>query len=248
MCQLSKPHLAMRVWTERGPDSLLAAIIRSEDFDAVSKHQHPTEEDIILLRNNLQTLLESCGDDEFDSWFPGAMIHPSRDELIAVLDEPRQYLEGELLYVYHAWASGPDSSIRIHLITVGDGAPHLSIIGNDDGSSATADCTTIYEMRSVSPAHYEAVCFRKPQGNSRHRTLWPSADPTMRALQAWQPSSGVGKKRKAADSLLIPSSQQLLQRLDRDMEAPGEFGEDTEEDEGGIGQKRRRENGNAASM
>jgi hypothetical protein len=245
MCGLGKAHLALRVWSDRGPDALLAAIIRSEDFDAVSKHQHPTEEDIGLLRANLQTLVETCSDEEFDSWFPDSMIHLSRDEVIAVLDEPHQHLEADLLYVYHAWASGPDSSIRIHLITVGEGLPTLRIIGDDDGSLST-DCTTIYENASVQPAHYEAVCFKKPNGNSRHRTMWPSSDVTMRSLQAWARGGSFSKKRSAVDSPMF-ASQHALKKRDMAGEAVhAEFGEETEEDEG-VGH-RGRESESSASL
>jgi hypothetical protein len=197
MCGASRGDQVLRLWAEKGSNALLSAILRALTFNVTTSVEHPSAQDIGALRTSLHRFASSSTDHLFNSFFPGAMIHATRSEFVDTLASPKKHLSADVLYVYHAMEE-IDFNLCINLITVGEGSPYLTVIVKDDDPKTR--CITLYENRSVKPAHYEAVCMKHAVGPSRLRTIFPLADGLMQSLQASQDSNTGNKKRKARGS------------------------------------------------
>ena len=198
MWGVSKQQL-QRVWSVRGPDALLAAIIRSEEFDLETKHEHPSAADVAELRTNLEKFVFFSSEDEYQACFPAGVEHRTRQAMLGLLADPQQWLDAQLLYVYYAWCWQDRWDMRIYLISVDGAGARLTTFGEELANDDTS-CTIIYESLAEPPAHYEAVSSKKARGHSRLKTTRPYrefADIFTRASRKLSDDGSNMLKRKA---------------------------------------------------
>ena len=194
----------LRLGIERGPSALLAAILRALTFNVTTRVEHPAAQDIGTLRTSLHRFAPSSTDHLINSFFPGAVIHATREEFVNRLANPRKYLSADVLFVYHAMEMS-DFNLCITVITVGESSPYLTVFGRDD--EPKTQCITLYENRSVTPAHYETVCMKHAVAPSRLRTVFPMSDSLMQSIQA--SLDGTGNKKRKATRLTRPKSRRM---------------------------------------
>ena len=155
-------HQLQRIWSVRGPDSLLAAIIRSEMFDWDTNHEHPSAAEIAKMRTDLKKFVSSSSEDKYRACFPAGVKHRTKQAMIELLADPKHWLDAELLYVYYAY-SRDQYDMRIYLISVDGASERRTEFGEELANNETS-CTIIYENLAEQPAHYEAVSCRTAKG------------------------------------------------------------------------------------
>jgi hypothetical protein len=203
MCGLLKQQV-QRIWSEEGPDTLLSALIRCDEFNRKTSYKHPEKSAVQKLRGELKTFLDTCTDREYANIAPIDTSLPSRQELIgSVLDNNTAPLSSLMVYVYHAYL-GEDAP-RIYLIAHDanrDQGPsyRLLVVGRSVAASPDTKCLVLYEHRGIYPSHFEAVGFKKARGNSPLTTCLLYSDPIIRRLEKWRGTNKqvLGGKRKAS--------------------------------------------------
>ena len=161
-----------RIWAVRGPDALLAAIIRSETSDMDTQHEHPSAADIAELRADLTKFVLSSSEEEYQACFAAGVEHRTKQAMHGLLADPQQWLDSQVLDVYYAWCRQDHWDMRIYLISVDGAGARLAIIGEELANDDTS-CTIIHESLAEPHGHYEAVSSKKARGHSRLKTTRP---------------------------------------------------------------------------
>jgi hypothetical protein len=197
MCGTVRPQL-QRVWSSRGPCSLLAALVTARDFQPGS-WTHPTVAQMEDVRRRVHDLVHEQTDEAFAAIVPSYKRETYMTQFLAASASPQE-LDMSFLRLYRA-AQSPAPRICVLSVTSSgdmDTSSSLKVIGNRHGGAAAI---VLYRHASISPGgHFEAVSWKPSRGGVPLTTHFTSSHELIVALDKWHgsPSRSPSPAKKRA--------------------------------------------------
>ena len=140
-CGSSRPQV-QRIWSARGPRSLLAALVTAQRFNPTS-WSHPTDLHMDEVRQRVFNVVESWTDEQFAA----VITSHTRVEYVAKFLSATSPEQLDMSFLRLFQAADP-SSPRLYVISVDShscsGQVSLDIIGNHTGSLTNTPCIVLY--------------------------------------------------------------------------------------------------------
>jgi hypothetical protein len=207
MCGTLRPQL-QRVWSNRGPCSLLAALVTARDFQPAD-WSHPPVAEMEAVRRRVHDVVQEQSAEEFAAIIP---IHQRETYMTQFLSASAatQELDMSFLRLYRA-AQSPAPRIFVVSVTSSDdkvASPPLEVIGKrDSGSTASTPAIVLYRHASVSPGgHFEAVSWKPSRGGIPLTTQFTSSHEPIVALDRWH-----GSCRRPSSRSPSPAKKRIRQ-------------------------------------
>jgi hypothetical protein len=196
ICSCLRPQM-QRIWSERGPRSLLAALVTAQRFTPTS-WTHPTHQQMDELRQRVHDMVERWSDEHF------AVVITEYKRTDYVTRFLTSSAEGPLDMSFLRVLEAVDPAYpTVYVICVNSLADprqaSLDIIGNPSGlNTKQAPCIVLYRHVS-SDNHYEAVSWKPSRGGTPLTTSFTRSHELIVALEKWHsrsPSLSPTRKRK----------------------------------------------------
>jgi hypothetical protein len=199
MCGSVRPQV-QRIWSDRGPRCLLAALVTAQRFTPAS-WSHPTHHQMEELCQRVHDEVERWSDEQFATVITGYR----RTEYVTKFLNPSSDGQLDMAFVRLLQAVDP-AHPRVYVISVSSHAgarqASLDIIGNFNGASANTSCIVLYRHVS-SDSHFEAVSWKPSRGGTPLTTSFLYSHEFIVALEKWKkgnnrhsPSPSATRKRR----------------------------------------------------
>ena len=198
MCGSVRPQV-QRIWSERGPRSLLAALVTAQQFTPAS-WSHPPRQQMNEARQRVHDAVEGWSDDQFAA----VVSEYAKAEYVSgfLTESSEGLLDLTFLRLYQA-VDPAHPTLYVFSVTsrAGPGHASLDIIGKR--SKPNSPCFVLYRHVS-SDSHFEAVSWKPSRGATPLTTSFTASHELIVALKKWKqdgnahPPSPTRKRKRTA--------------------------------------------------
>ena len=203
MCGSVRPQVE-RIWSERSPHSMLAALVTARHFTHAS-WSHPTHQQMVDLRQRVHDAVDPWSEERFAAVLSGrTKTEYVSTFLIASSEEP---LDLSFLRLFQA-VDPAHPTLYVISVSLHDGLGHafLDSIGPHDEADTHTPCIVLYRHESLDN-HFEAVSWKPSRGGTPLTTSFTRTHELIVALEEWKqggyqpdssPPSSTRKRKIAA--------------------------------------------------
>ena len=198
MCGSVRPQV-QRIWSERGPRSLLAALVTAQQFTPAS-WSHPTRQQMNEVRQRVHDAVEGWSDEQFAA----VVTEYTKAEYVSTFltESSEGLLDLVFLRLYQA-VDPAHPTLYVFSVTSRAGSGHatLDIIGKRN--KPNSPCIVVYR-HVTSDSHFEAVSWKPSRGATPLTTSFTASHEFIVALEKWkhdgnaQPPSPTRKRKRTA--------------------------------------------------
>ena len=199
MCGSVRPQV-QRIWCERGPRSLLAALVTAQRFTAAS-WSHPTHQQMDEVRQRVHDAVEGWSDDQFLA----VVTEYGKAEYVSrfLTESSEGQLDLSFLLLFQA-ADPARPTVYVFSVTSHAGPGHASLDVIGEHNAPDRRCLVLYRHVS-SDRHFEAVSWKPSRGATPLTTSFTGSHELIVALRRWKrdfntPSPSPTRKRKRTAS------------------------------------------------
>jgi hypothetical protein len=210
MCGSLRPQV-QRIWSARGPRSLLAALVTAQRFNPTS-WSHPTNLHMDELRQRIFNVVE-----RWTNEFAAVITSHTRVEYVTKFLSATSQEQLDMSFLRLFQAVDP-SAPRVYVISVNSPASRsqvsLDIIGNHTGSTTNTPCIVLYR-HVASDGHFEAVSWKPSRGGTPLTSSFTGSHEFIVSLEKWKNQVGHGegpspKRRRITDDVIDLVQDELV--------------------------------------
>jgi hypothetical protein len=205
----SERNQVQRVWSATADGgSLLAAVLRAEEFQVDSRYEPPPSARVEALRESMQQTASALSDEELAACVPGYdPKETSKEQLLEkLLVSAQGQVDTALLRIYHMLHP---TAPRIYVIVGSRAAqPQLSlvVVGSERPQPSTQCIVLFLNVSTESAPHVEVIGWKRgSRGPSPLKTVFDFSENIIRSLETWRqqhastmPSPQITRNRKRA--------------------------------------------------